>query len=190
MTKIPVLKLHGFNFWLSETTKSLACIKSDPMRFLLPVVLFLSLQSRANDSTQLYRPYANVEKDVASALVKAKRENKHVLLQIGGNWCNWCYKFNSMVQRDSLLKNIAQNSFVVYHLNYSRENKNLAYLKKLGYPQRFGFPVLVVLDAAGNRLHTQDAALLLNGNGYDLAKVKSFFISWAPSAFNELNYKE
>src|SRR5206468_5606885 len=124
---------------------------------------FFCLQSRASDSSYLYKPYANVEQDVAAALVKAKKENKHVLLQIGGNWCVWCYRFNSFVQLDTSLKNILDKNYVLYHLNYSKENKNLDYLKKLGFPQRFGFPVLVVLDANGKQLHTQDSSLLEKG---------------------------
>src|SRR4051812_14857365 len=116
-------------------------------QLFLVLVLFCSLQALAGDSTKLYNPNANVEKDVAAAVAKAKKENKHVLLQIGGNWCVWCYRFNSFVHMDSTLRIILDNNYVLYHLNYSPENKNLAYLKKLGFPQRFGFPSLVVLDA-------------------------------------------
>src|SRR5438067_1099210 len=130
------------------------------MRYIFLLILLVSLNAFGKDTTKLYDPGANVEKDVAVALAKAKKEKKHVLLQIGGNWCVWCYRFNSFVQMDTALKNVLANNYVVYHLNYSKVNKNLPYLKKLGFPQRFGFPVLVVLDADGNRLHTQDSSLL------------------------------
>ena len=158
--------------------------------FIIIALLLIALPSLANDSTRLYNPAANVAKDMQQVLAKAKKEKKHVLIQIGGNWCVWCYRFNSFVQLDTTLKNIMENNYVVYHLNYSPENKNLDYLKKLGYPQRFGFPVMVVLDADGNRLNTQDSALLEKGNGYDKEKVQSFFANWAPAAFNESHYKE
>lgn len=160
------------------------------MRLLLLFVLFCSLRATAADSTRLYNPYANVQKDVAAALIKAKKEKKHVLLQIGGNWCVWCYRFNSFVQTDSTLKKILDNNYVVYHLNYSPENKNLDYLKKLGFPQRFGFPVMVVLDADGNRLHTQDSSQLEKGYGYDKDKVRNFLMNWAPAALDEVFYRE
>src|SRR5512139_1070848 len=102
------------------------------MRFLLSFFLLLSLNTFANDTTKLYNPYANAEKDVAAALAKAKKENKHVLLQIGGNWCIWCYRFEDFVKKDTGLSKLLANNYGVYHLNYSKENKNLAYLKKLG----------------------------------------------------------
>jgi thioredoxin-related protein len=160
------------------------------MRLLFVFFLFVSINSYANDTTKLYNPAANVARDIEAALVKAKSEKKNVLIQVGGNWCIWCYRFNSFVQTNSLLKQLVNDNYVFYHLNYSPENKNLQYLKKLGYPQRFGFPVLVVLDATGKQLHTQDSALLEKGNSYDEEKVKSFLKNWAPGAFDELLYKE
>jgi thiol:disulfide interchange protein len=160
------------------------------MKWIFVFVFFLSVSVFASDSTKLYNPYANAAKDIDQLLVKAKKEKKYVLLQIGGNWCVWCYRFHSFVQTDSLLKKLIDYNYLVYHLNYSQENKNLSYLKRLGYPQRFGFPVLVVLDESGNRLHTQDTGLLEKGNGYDRDKVKSFLKNWAPGAFDELLYKE
>jgi hypothetical protein len=91
---------------------------------------------------------------------------------------------------DSTLKQMIESNYVVYHLNYSKENKNLAYLSKLGNPQRFGFPVMVILDAEGKQLHTQDSSLLEKGNGYDEEKVKSFLQQWSPAALNASVYKE
>jgi thiol:disulfide interchange protein len=152
--------------------------------------VFLSLAVNANDSTKLYNPSANVAKDVTALLERAKKEKKHLLIQVGGNWCVWCYRLNAFVQTDSILRKMANDNYIIYHLNYSKENKNLDYLKKLGFPQRFGFPVLVVLDADGNRLHTQDSALLEKGNGYDTDKVKGFLRNWAPGAFVEMQYRE
>ncbi|GAA4748143.1 thioredoxin family protein [Flavisolibacter ginsenosidimutans] len=160
------------------------------MRYLFILALFVSLQSFASDSTKLYNLSANVKKDIATALSKAKKEGKHVLIQVGGNWCIWCYRFHDFVEKDTALNRIENESYVVYHLNYSKENKNLEALKSFGFPQRFGFPVFVILDANGNRLHTQDSSLLEEGKGYNAQKVKSFFEAWSPAALNEKNYKE
>ena len=160
------------------------------MRFLFVFVLLISMQSFAGDTTKLYNPRADVKKDVAAALAKAKREGKHVMLQVGGNWCVWCYRYDGFVKADTALRRITEENYVVYHLNYSPENKNLAYLKTLGFPQRFGFPVFVVLDAKGNRLHTQDSGLLEKEKSYDADKVKTFLQAWSPAALNASLYKE
>ena len=149
------------------------------MRFLFFLLMLFSVRAAANDSTKLYNPRANAEKDVAQLLVKAKEENKRVLLQIGGNWCLMCYRLNAVLQKDSVLKKALNDNYISYHLNYSPENKNSAYLAKLGQPQRYGFPVLVVLNADGKPLHTQNMALLLKGNGYDYEKLKTFLNKWS-----------
>lgn len=163
-------------------------MKYSGMRFLVVIFLLFSLQSFAGDTTKLYNPLANVEKDVTAALSKAKAEKKHVLLQIGGNWCVWCYRFDAFVKADSTIQKVMNDNFVVYHLNYSPENKNLDYLKKLGFPQRFGFPVMVILDANGNRLHTQDSGLLEQGKSYHKGQVIGFLRNWSPAALEEKNY--
>lgn len=160
------------------------------MKYLVLLLVICSLQARGADTTKLYNPYANAEKDLAALMIRAKAERKHVLVQIGGNWCVWCYKFNAMLQTDSTLKRMLEGSYILYHLNYSKENRNEAMLSRIGFPQRFGFPVLVVLDAAGNRLHTQDNTLLQKGNGYDFEKVKSFLYNWSPVALQASIYKE
>lgn len=113
-----------------------------------------------------------------------------MLIQIGGNWCIWCYRFHDFVAKDTALTRVESESYVVYHLNYSKENKNLDVLKSLGFPQRFGFPVFVVLDAKGKQLHTQDSSLLEEGKGYNAEKVASFFAAWSPAALNEKKYRE
>ena len=149
-------------------------------RVLFSLLLLIVVKAHAGDSTHLYDPKANAVKDVAESVAKAKQEHKNVLLQIGGNWCVWCYKFNAFVETDTALKKLEHENYLVYHLNYSPENKNEAYLKTLGNPQRFGFPVFVVLDENGKQLHTENTAPLEKGNGYSFDKVKAFFLKWAP----------
>ena len=160
------------------------------MRFVLFVLLMMSLRSHANDSTKLYNPYANVDKDMQVVLAKAKAEHKNVMIQIGGNWCVSCYRFNSFLLLDFTLKQLLNDNYVVYHLNYSDENKNLNYLKKLGNPHRYGFPVLVVMDSKGNRLYTEPCGLLGKGNGYDTDKVKQFLIKWSTSSLEASYYQQ
>ncbi|MDB5197037.1 MAG: thioredoxin family protein, partial [Flaviaesturariibacter sp.] len=132
----------------------------------------------------------NVAKDLSIIVAKAKREGKHVMIQVGGNWCIWCYRFAGFVESDTALKAAMNKNYVVYHLNYSPENKNAAALKKLCFPQRFGFPVFVILNERGERIHTQNSAYLEKDKSYDAAKVKEFFEQWSPAALKETSYKD
>jgi thiol:disulfide interchange protein len=140
------------------------------------------------DLEHIYDPQANASADLEKALQQAAREHKHVLLQVGGNWCIWCKRLYKFVHDDTTLNAQLDQNYVVYHLNYSKENKNLPLLQRLGYPQRFGFPVLVILDAKGNRLHTQNTALLESADTYDKKKVGDLLKQWSPGALSPAHY--
>lgn len=144
----------------------------------------------ASEEKKLYDPNADAKADISAAVKQANEEGKHVLLQIGGNWCVWCLRFNDAVQGNDTLRTTLEENYVVYHLNYSPENKNSSVLEELGYPQRFGFPVFVILDGAGKRMHTQNSAYLEEGKGYDTQEVWNFFRQWSPAALDSKQYDE
>lgn len=58
-------------------------------------------------------------------------------------------------------------------------------MKRLNNPQRFGFPVFVVLDETGKVLHIQDSSFLEEGKGYNEEKVLRFLKSWTPQAVKD-----
>ncbi len=144
---------------------------------------------KLTDTAKLYHPEADAKADIAAAVKKAAAEHKNVLLQIGGNWCIWCIRFNDLVTHDVDLNKYVRDNYVIVHVNYSKENMNGKLLAELGYPQRFGFPVFVVLDGKGNRLHTQNSGYLEEGPGHSKAKVMEFFKGWSPEALDPKNYQ-
>jgi len=85
---------------------------------------------------------------------------------------------------------LVNENYVVYHLNYSKENYNTELLKKYKFPQRFGFPVFLILNEEGDLIHTQNSEYLESGNGYDKGKVTAFFNNWSKKALDSSNYKE
>ncbi len=136
-----------------------------------------------------YNPTANADADIRAAVKKAKAEKKHVLIQIGGNWCIWCARFDELVKTDKAIDSIAKADFVYYHLNYSKENTNEKILARYGYPQRFGFPVFLVLDQNGKLLHTQNSSYLEKDKGHNPETVKGFLTDWSPKALDPAQYK-
>lgn len=139
---------------------------------------------------KLYNPDANAKEEIDMAIKKAAKENKHVFLQIGGNWCSWCVKFHRFVEGDNEINSFVNQNFVVVKVNYDPKNKNEEVLADLEYPQRFGFPVFVILDKNGNRIHTQNSAYLEKDSGYDKERVLQFFKHWAPAALHPDSYKK
>ncbi len=136
----------------------------------------------------LYNPYENVDSAIKAAEKIAAKEGKHIFLQMGGNWCTWCARFNAFTTSDKNIDAIIKANYVVVHVNYSKENKNKGIQEKYEFPARFGFPVFVVLDAKGKRLHTQNSGYLEKDKNYSKEKVIEFFESWSPEALNAKKY--
>lgn len=148
--------------------------------FIIVPFLFLFFTAKSQDD-KLYHPTANASKDIAAAIKLAKTSNKFVLIQGGGNWCKWCIEFARFAQADHQIDSVIKSSFVWYHLNYSKENENKPMFRKLGYPQRFGYPTFIILNEKGERIHTQNSEYLEDGKGsYDKRKVQSFLEQWSP----------
>jgi thiol:disulfide interchange protein len=126
-----------------------------------------SVTLTAQDKTfNLYSPVANASEQITLAVDKASESGKHILLQIGGNWCKWCRMFHQFSKTTPVVDSLLNADYIVIHINHSKENKNEEILKELEFPQRFGFPVFVVLDGQGSRIHTQNSAYLEEGEGY------------------------
>jgi thioredoxin-related protein len=145
----------------------------------------LSLSLSAQQAVKIYNPDADAKKEVAAAVAKASAEGKHVFLQIGGNWCPWCVRFHKMIAENTKLDSLIKANYEVVEVNYSKENDNHELLATLGYPQRFGFPVFVILDGTGKVLHTQDSGYLEQDKGYSQEKVERLFLNWSEYTMKE-----
>ena len=130
---------------------------------------------------------------IDQALVKAGKEGKHVICQVGGNWCRWCLMFADFISKDNEIMDVINKNFVYIHVNYnprersdqSKMKKAETMLKRLENPGRFGYPVFVVLDEDGKVLHIQDSSFLEEGNGYNKTKVMRFLSNWTPEAVRQ-----
>ncbi len=147
-------------------------------------ILEAKKKAAKEELAKLPKPYndkENAEQKIKELVIQAKKENKNIMIQAGGNWCIWCLRFNQYVQDTPELKEIVDQNYLYYHLNYSPENKNEKVFAQYNNPgEKFGYPVFVVLDQNGKMIHTQDSAVLEEGKGYSLEKVKAFFTKYAP----------
>jgi len=158
--------------------------------FLTLALFGLSFSAKGQD---LYNPNANAKEDIRKAIAQAKAENKHVFLQLGGNWCSWCKRFHAFIEQDEELKKLVDDNFITVKVNYSPENRNEAVLKELEFPQRFGFPVFVILNQNGTRIHTQNSGILEDTTSetfYSKKLVTQFFSHWTPAALDPKTYEK
>jgi thioredoxin-related protein len=157
--------------------------------FAFTFSLFCTADAQDTKTAKLYNPKENAEEAIAKAVEQAKAEGKNIFVQIGGNWCVWCLRFNDFAERDTQINAVIKSNYVVYHLNFSTENENKKLLERFGYPQRFGFPVFLILNDKGEKIHTQDSSLLEMGKSYSKEKVLAFLFNWTAKILNPKYYK-
>lgn len=131
----------------------------------------------------IYDPKADGAKQVTEALAVAKREHKHVLLQFGANWCGWCHKLHALFKSDKDIAAFLNANYVLVLMDVDKvdgKTHNADINDRYGNPSGLGLPALVVLDAEGKQLTTQDSGKLEAGDHHDPAKVMKFLKAWAP----------
>lgn len=161
-----------------------------PTTFL--VLFFSSILVYAQERPGPYKPDADVRADLKAAIEQAKSENKHVLVQFGGNWCPWCIRFHQLVEGAQPVDSLVQADYIYLLANVpgKKEERDYALLEEYGFPNRFGFPVFVILDGNGKQLHTQDSGILehCKEKGYDTTKVVTFLRMWNARAMDPKTY--
>ena len=133
----------------------------------------------AQNAPAKFDPSRDPAKDVAAAAASAKKQGKRVIVDVGGEWCSWCHILDRFLDDNTDLRAQVDRNFVWVKVNWSRENKNEAYLSR--FPAITGYPHLLVLDADGKLLHSQDTGVLESGKGYDKAKFADFLRTWSPA---------
>ena len=149
------------------------------MRLLVAAVALAAVTALAQDLPAKFDPSRDPAKDVAAAVAKAKADGKRVIVDVGGEWCSWCHILDRFLDANAEAGALRDRNFVWVKVNWSKENKNEAFLAR--YPAIKGYPHLFVLDADGKLLHSQDTGDLESGKSYDLAKMTAFFRKWAPA---------
>jgi thioredoxin-related protein len=134
--------------------------------------LFIAAAVPAQDKKS-YNPNTDATADIEATVKQAAAENKFVLIQGSGNWCRVFARF---CKADKQLDSAINSSFVWYHLNFSKENENKTIFARYGYAERFGFPVFIILNLKGQRIHTQNSRYLEDGKkSYNKEKVLTLF---------------
>lgn len=158
---------------------------------LMTVIFSINAAAQSN-LKKIYDETINPMEQIDKAVSQAKSQGKHVVCQVGGNWCRWCLMFADYITKDSEISKFIDDNFVYIHVNYNpreradeaKAQQNARLLKRLNNPGRFGYPVFVVLDSNGKVIHMQDSSFLEQDNSYNKEKVMRFFRNWTPKAVN------
>jgi len=156
-------------------------ITAHPFGFALRVaaiaIVVFACACAKQELPEKFDPERDAASDVANAIAKAKAQGKRVIVDVGGEWCAWCHILDGFIARNDDVKSLVGSGYVWVKVNYSKENKNEAFLSR--WPKVAGYPHLFVLDADGKLLHSQDTGQLEAGKSYDKAKFVAFVERWA-----------
>jgi thioredoxin-related protein len=132
-------------------------------------------------SAPVYDEKAVGKDQIAAALVRAKRENRRVLVQWGGNWCPFCVALADLEKTDAGVSKELLYEYDVVKIDIGtwQNTKHGDLITKYGADiKKHGIPYLTVLDADGKVLANQGTAVLEDGNkekaGHDPKKVLDF----------------
>ena len=153
---------------------------------------FVTVSVSAQTPPKPYNENQDIRADLKKATALAKKENKHVLIQFGGNWCPWCIRFHQMAHGAQPLDSLIKADYVYMMANVPQDKKKRDYklFEEFGYPNRFGYPVFVILNGDGKVLHIQDSGILehCQVKGYDTTKVVTFLKMWNVKAVDPATY--
>jgi len=135
----------------------------------------------------LYDESADGHAQVAAAVKRAARENKRVLLQIGGNWCPWCYKLHELFVTDKAIAKELNYEYEVVDLDVGHGEKNKDLLAHYGIVAK-SYPFLAVIGGDDKLITQQETGVLEDGPKHDPKRVADFLAKWqaAPLDANEV----
>jgi thioredoxin-related protein len=153
----------------------------------LPAITAQESQSKEKPKrADIYDTKADGEKQIEEALKIAKAENKRVLLQLGANWCVWCHQLHKLFKENERIAARLKESYVLVLIDVDSlddgTKHNAKVNEKYGDPIQHGLPVLVLLDADGTQLTTQNTEPWEVEDHHDPEKVLAFLDKWAPAA--------
>ena len=126
-----------------------------------------------------YDPARNPADDLEQAIMIAQRENKRIMLELGGDWCIWCKYMDDFYKSQPDILQARVENYVLVKVNVSEENANEKFLSQ--FSEAAGYPHIYILESDGTLLHSQNTADLEDGaDSYVPDVFMAFLQKWAP----------
>src|SRR6185503_10107417 len=111
--------------------------------------------------TRVYNETADAKQQISTALASAKKENRRVLVQWGGNWCVWCRRLHDLTTSNKELATELRNEYDVVYIDVGYFDKNLDLAEQYGAQWKkdgVGVPYLTILDAEGKAIANEETS--------------------------------
>lgn len=151
----------------------------DRARLIAIALLGFAIAAAAAELPARFDPSRDAAADVAEAIALANAQGKHVIVDVGGEWCSWCHILDRFIASHADVRALIDARYVWVKVNVSKENRNRALLAH--WPRIEGYPHLFILDADGRLVHSQDTGVLESGKDYDEARFVAMLRKWSAS---------
>ena len=128
-------------------------------------------------NSQTYSQLSFEEPSFKEALIKARNENKRIIVDVYTDWCVWCKRMDADTYSNEGVEKIIENSFVFVKLD--AEGKDKIKYKDKEYTEEeltvffevSGYPTIVFLEPDGSVIEFKyDSVTMKNIPGYYKAK--------------------
>lgn len=126
--------------------------------------------------SHVYDASRNPNADGRDALKLAKETNRKVLIEVGGDWCSWCFVLDRFIKEHPKVASRLHLTFVLLKVNISDENDNIEFMA--AFPPAQGYPHMYVTDSDGNILSSKDTADFRENKKYSEGRFMDFIDHW------------
>lgn len=157
----------------------------------LPTSLSQNTESPTQEAAQIselpnsalvdfYDPARNPADDLTQAIVIAQKENKRIMLELGGDWCIWCKYMDDFYKSQPDILQARADNYILVKVNVSGDNANEEFLSQ--FPEAAGYPHIYILESDGTFLYSKNTAELEDGaDSYVPEVFMAFLKEWAPN---------
>lgn len=124
-----------------------------------------------------FDPKRDPAADLQAAIAEAQHTGKHIILDVGGDWCVYCHQMDKLFEQHPELARLRDDHFVTVAVYYGSDNKNSQFFSR--YEKIPAIPHFYVLNEHGQLLHSQHVIELRAGHAYSPDKMKAFLLRWA-----------
>ena len=135
-----------------------------------------NLQYALPKYSQVYDDQRDPFKDAKAAISLANKTGRHVLIEVGGNWCGWCHKMDAFLLAHPDIYKMLHDNYVLLKINVSDSNENADFMKSL--PPVQGYPHMYVASDQGTILLSKDTGELLENLEYSTKNWRAFLTKW------------
>jgi thioredoxin 1 len=130
---------------------------------------------------KIYPAAVNASEEIRSALARAAKFHKHLLVVFGADWCYDCHVLDKAFHRQDVAAVLTPN-YEVVHVDVGEGNKNQDLMNQYDVPMKRGIPAIAVLDASGKLLYSQKNGEFERARALGPEDLLDFLQKWKPQA--------